>query len=256
MLGNIWLSSILIVTAIFSTGALYKSYSDIQEAKQIQENYEIISNIKTLLAKQYNKNPEDITRDEIIAHLPNGENWEKVLLLDRNDSSTLENDSLVNSEGKFEISADEKLKLLALKAKLKNITDISDISADSTTGKYTFDVGELEKNSVLNDTQVEKTVERAIHFLGVEILYSGVSSPSSSFLEGKVADITEEFTPYSTLYQDFRTTSEVTAGTSLTDSEIKTRKEDYFKLKIKEELEKNETAIETRLYLLLKDKLD
>ena len=69
MIGNIWLSSALIIIAIFSSSALYKSYSDIQEAKQIQENYEIISNIKTLLAKQYNKNPEDVTRDEIIAHL-------------------------------------------------------------------------------------------------------------------------------------------------------------------------------------------
>ena len=69
MLGNIWLSSALIVTAIFSASAMYKSYSDLQETRQIQENYEIISNIKTLLAKQYNKNPEDVTRDEIIAHL-------------------------------------------------------------------------------------------------------------------------------------------------------------------------------------------
>ena len=135
MLGNIWLSSALIVTAIFSASAMYKSYSDLQETRQIQENYEIISNIKTLLAKQYNKNPEDITRDEIIAHLPRGGNWEKVLLLDRNDSSTLENDSLVNSEGKFEISSDEKLKLLALKAKLKNITDVSSIATDTTTKK-------------------------------------------------------------------------------------------------------------------------
>lgn len=61
-------------------------FSDIQEAKQIQENYEIISNIKTLLAKQYNKNPEDITRDEIHSSSSRGGNWEKILLLDRNDS--------------------------------------------------------------------------------------------------------------------------------------------------------------------------
>ena len=120
MFGNIWLSSALIVTAIFSASALYKSYSDIQEAKQIQEHYEIISEIKTLLAQQYNKNPQDITRDEIIAHLPKGENWEKVLLLDRNKDSNLANKELVNEDGKIDISPDEKLKLLALKAKLNN----------------------------------------------------------------------------------------------------------------------------------------
>ena len=118
MLGNIWLSSALIVTAIFSAGAMYKSYSDIQEAKQIQEHYEIISDIKTLLSKQYNKNPQDITRDEIIAHLPKGENWEKVLLLDRNKDSNLTNKELVNEDGKFELSENEKLKILALKARI------------------------------------------------------------------------------------------------------------------------------------------
>ena len=108
MLGNIWLSSALIVTAIFSAGAMYKSYSDIQEAKQIQEHYEIISEIKTLIAKQYNKEPNEITRDDIIVHLPKGENWEKVLLLNRDKSSNLSNKELVNETGNFEISEDEK----------------------------------------------------------------------------------------------------------------------------------------------------
>ena len=143
MLGNIWLSSALIVTVIFSAGAMYKSYSDIQEAKQIQEHYEIISEIKTLLAKQYNKNPQDITRDEIIAHLPKGGNWEKVLLLDRQKDSNLSNKALVNEDGKIEISEDEKLKLLALKAKLKDVVNVSSMTADSTTKNYTFEVNLL-----------------------------------------------------------------------------------------------------------------
>jgi hypothetical protein len=253
MLGNIWLSSILIVTAIFSAGALYKSFSDMQEAKQIQENYEIISEIKTLIAKQYNKNPEDITRDEIIAHLPNGENWEKVLLLDRNKDSNLSNKELVNENGNFEISEDEKLKLLVLKAKLKNITDISNITP--TNGKYTFEVGKSEENAVLNDTEIEKSLNRAVHFLAVEILYSGVSNPSSSFLDTKVSDILDEFTPYNNMYQEFRTTAEISIDTTLSDAALNTRKKAYFKSKIKEKLEKNETAIESRLYLLLEDKL-
>ena len=103
MLGNIWLSSALIVTAIFSGSAFYKSYIDIQEAKQIQENYEIISEIKTLLAIQYNKNPDKITRDEIIAHLPRGGNWEKVLLLDRQEGSNLSNKASITSVVKMEM---------------------------------------------------------------------------------------------------------------------------------------------------------
>ena len=47
MIGNIWISSSLVVVAMFSTGALLKSLSDIKEAKQIQEHYEIVSEIKT-----------------------------------------------------------------------------------------------------------------------------------------------------------------------------------------------------------------
>lgn len=252
MLGNIWLSSALIVTAIFSASAMYKSYSDVQEAKQIQENYEIISEIKTLLAKQYNKNPQDITRDEIIVHLPKGENWEKVLLLDRNKDSNLTNKELVNSNGDFEISQDEKLKLLALKAKLKNITDVSTITADSTTKKYTFNVGENNKNLVLNDSEIEKSVDKAIHFLEIEILYS--NKTVSETVDKLLAD-ENNFIPYDKMYQDFRTPAQVSSNTVLSDGTLKDLKKAYFKSKIKNKLYLNETAIETKLYYQLKDVL-
>ena len=247
MIGNIWLSSALIITAIFSSSALYKSYSDMQEAKQIQENYEIISDIKTLIAKQYNKNPEDITRDEIIAHLPRGGNWEKVLLLDRNESSTLSNKELVNEAGNFEISEDQKLKLLALKSKLKNIMDVSTITADSSTKKYTFEVGDLEKNRILLDSDLEKSITKAIFFLTEDILYATGSVDIDTVLKKSI----EDFTPYDSLYQDFKTTGE----TSISDAELKTRKQAFFKSKIKEKLILNETAMETRLYLKLEDEL-
>jgi hypothetical protein len=244
MFGNIWLSSALIVTAIFSASALYKSYSDIQEAKQIQENYEIISEIKTLLAKQYNKNPQEITRDEIIANLPKGENWEKVLLLDRNKNSTLSNKELVNSEGKIEISQDEKLKLLALKAKLKNITDISTITADTTTKKYTFPVGKIEQNSIITDPDIEDSLNRAIHSLSESILYTAGSNK-----QVVLDNIIEEFTPYNKLYFDFLTSNE----TEINSDTLKIRQKAYFKTKIKEKLYLNESAVETKLYKELKD---
>ena len=246
MFGNIWLSSALVVTAIFSASVLYNSYSDVQEAKQIQQNYEIISEIKTLLAKQYNKEPYEITRDEIIAHLPKGENWEKVLLLDRNRDSNWTNKELVVENGQIEISKDEKLKLLALKAKLKNITDVNAITP--TSGKYTFSVGENNKNQVLKDVEIEKSVNRAIHFLEIEILYSGQSV--SDTMTKLMADA-NKFIPYEQMYQDFKTTGE----TSITADELKLRKQVYFKSKIKAKLYLNETAIETKLYEKLKDVL-
>lgn len=256
MFGNIWLSSALIVTAIFSASALYNSYNDIQEAKQIQENYEIISEIKTLIAKQYNKNPQDITRDEIRANLPKGENWEKVLLLDRNKDSNLTNKELVNSNGDFEISQDEKLKLLALKAKLKNITDVSTITADSTTKKYTFNVGENNKNQVLDDLEFEKSINRAISFLEVEILYSNKTVTETVY---KLLAVENNFIPYDRMYQDFRTASEIASNKTFTIpselDDLKARKLAHFKSKIKEKLYLNETAIETKLYYQLKDVL-
>ena len=237
MLGNIWLSSALIVTAIFSASAMYKSYSDIQEAKQIQEHYEIISEIKTLLAIQYNKNPEKITRDEIIAHLPKGENWEKVLLLDRNKDSNLTNKELVNEDGKFELSENEKLKILALKAKLKNITDVNAITL--TNGKYTFNVGEDNKNVVSKDIDIENSVNRAIHALSQDILYT--TNPNKSTA---LESVIENFTPYEELYFSFLKVGE----TSIGNLELKNRKKSYFKSKIKEKLYKNESSMETRLY--------
>jgi hypothetical protein len=252
MFGNIWLSSALIVTAIFSASALYKSYSDIQEAKQIQENYEIISEIKTLLAKQYNKNPQEITRDEIIANLPKGENWEKVLLLDRNKNSTLTNKELVNSAGNIEISQDEKLKLLALKAKLKNITDVNTLSFDDETKKYTINIGENNKNEILSDKQIENSVNRAIHFLEVEILYS---DKTVSETLSKLLNDDNNFIPYDKMYQDFRTTTEISLDSTLNETVLKNRKIDYFKSKIKDKLYLNETAAETKLYYQLKDEL-
>lgn len=252
MLGNIWLSSALIVTAIFSASAMYKSYSDIQEAKQIQEHYEIVSEIKTLIAKQYNKNPNEITRDEIIAHLPDGENWEKVLLLDRNKDSHLSNKELVNKDGDIQISKDEKLKLLALKSKLKDISDVTAMTAEND--KYTFKTSKMSQNIVLNDIAIKDSLEKAIHFLGVEILYSGEVSDSE--LQVKLTNIINEFTPSDKMYQEFRTTSEISNNTILTPQVVLDRKRAYFKSKIKEKLLLNETAAETKLYLRLKEYLN
>lgn len=242
MLGNIWLSSALTVTAIFSAGAIYKSYSDIQEAKQIQEHYEIISDIKTLIAKQYNKDPNEITRDEIIAHLPKGENWEKVLLLNRDKSSNLSNKELVNQSGDFEINEDEKLKLLALKAKLKDTIDVSNITA--TNNKYTFEVGQQNKNSVIRDIDIEESITKSIQILSEEILYKSVADKQT------VLDtVIDEFTPYDKFYFDFLKTGE----TSISETVLKSRQKVYFKSKIKERLYKNENALESRLYRELKD---
>jgi len=246
MLGNIWLSSALIVTAIYSASSVYKSYSDAQEAKQIQENYKIISDIKTLLAKQYNKNPDEVTRDEIMMHLPVGGNWEKVLLLDRNTSSTLENDALVDVDGNFVLNESEQLKLFALRAKLSNLSDTNTEVLDESTKDYTFTVGKKDKNMVNKNISIDENVEKAIEYLSTTILYSTLTSAE---IETKLNEAIEKYTPYSDIYQDMKKSE----AEVIDDAEVEIRKKAFFKNRIEEQLLLNENAMETKLYYYLKD---
>lgn len=247
MLGNIWLSSALIVTAIYSASSIYNSYSDTQEAKQIQENYKIISDIKTLLAEQYNKNPDEITRDEIMMHLPVGGNWEKVLLLDRNSSSTLDNDALVDEDGNFVLNESEQLKLFALRAKLNNLSDSSTEELNTTTKDYTFVVGKKEKNIINKNESIEKSVEKAIEYLIESSLYK--TSPSDG-LQSRLTTALDTYTPHSDIYQDMKKDSDIA---DLTDAQVIERQKEYFQKRIVEQLILNENPMETKLYYYLKD---
>ena len=244
MIGNIFISSALVVVVIFSTGALFKSLSDIKEAKEIQEHYEIVKDIKTLLAKQYNINIEDITRDDIIAYLPQGENWEKVLLLDRNKSSKLSNQDkeFINKDANIEISEDEKLKLLALRAKLKDTININDSNLENK--KYKITIGTNAQNIISQDKDFEDRLNKAINYLASEILYS--NKDITDTLEKVFNDIDpdknenkEGFFNYKNIY--------------LEDTDEK--KKLYIKEKLKQRLEQNQNSIETRLYGELKKQL-
>jgi hypothetical protein len=237
---KIWLASALTVTAIFTASAVYKSYSDLHEAKQIQEHFEIITDIKTLLAKQYNKNPNDITRDEIIAYLPKGGNWDKVLLLDRNQDSTLSEDELVNNDGEIIINEDEKVKLFALKAKLNDTLNTASMSASN--GTYTVNIAH-NKTIKQKDKTVEDSLEKAIYYATQELIYGTETNYSSV-----VTNMVDNFTPHNDIYHDL---SDI--GLS-TDSET-IKKEKYFKSLLKSRLEKSLTPIESKLYTLLKDEL-
>ncbi len=244
MIGNIFISSALVVVVIFSTGALFKSLSDIKEVKEIQEHYEIVKDIKTLLAKQYNKNIEEITRDDIIANLPQGENWEKVLLLDRNKSSKLSNQDkeFINKDANIEISEDEKLKLLALRAKLKDTININDSNLENK--KYKITIGTNAQNIISQDKDFEDRLNKAINYLASEILYS--NKDITDTLEKVFNDINpdknenkEGFFNYKNIY--------------LEDTDEK--KKLYIKEKLKQRLEQNQNSIETRLYGELKKQL-
>ena len=242
MIGNIFISSALVVVVIFSTGALFKSLSDIKEAKEIQEHYEIVKDIKTLLAKQYNINIEDVTRDDIIAYLPKGGNWEKVLLLDRQKNSNLSNKEFIDKNANIEISEDEKLKLLALRAKLKDTININDSNLENK--KYKITIGTNAQNIISQDKDFEDRLNKAINYLASEILYS--NKDITDTLEKVFNDIDpdknenkEGFFNYKNIY--------------LEDTDEK--KKLYIKEKLKQRLEQNQNSIETRLYGELKKQL-
>ena len=242
MIGNIFISSALVVVVIFSTGALFKSLSDIKEAKEIQEHYEIVKDIKTLLAKQYNINIEDITRDDIIGYLPKGGNWEKVLLLDRQKNSNLSNKEFIDKNANIEISEDEKLKLLALRAKLKDTININDSNLENK--KYKITIGTNAQNIISQDKDFEDRLNKAINYLASEILYS--NKDITDTLEKVFNDIDpdknenkEGFFNYKNIY--------------LEDTDEK--KKLYIKEKLKQRLEQNQNSIETRLYGELKKQL-
>lgn len=232
MIGNIFISSALVVVVIFSTSALYKSLSDIKEAKEIQEHYEIVKDIKTLLAKQYNKNIDEITRDDVIANLPQGGNWEKVLLLDRQKSSNLTNKEFIKEDGNIEISEDEKLKLLALRAKLK---DSILIKKENEKKIYKIAVGIDAQNITSQDKDFEDRLNRAINYLASEILYSNIDTTDifDKVLEDKF------FFEYKNIYLE----------------DTYDKKKLYIKEKLKQRLEENRNSIETRLYAQIKEKL-
>ena len=241
MIGNIFISSALVVVVIFSTGALFKSLSDIKEAKEIQEHYEIVKDIKTLLAKQYNINIEDVTRDDIIAYLPKGGNWEKVLLLDRRKDSKLGSDKdFINEKANITIIKDEKLKLLALKAKLKDIQNTNELTEKDN--KIEVIIGKEAQNIYSKQQKLDDSIKIAINFLFQEIVHK--SGDITTKLNEALTD--KAFFDYSKIEYDFETTDAI---------ELAAKRKVYLKQKIKDELLKNNNTINSSLYEKLESSL-
>ena len=240
MIGNIFISSALVVVVIFSTGALFKSLSDIKEAKEIQEHYEIVKDIKTLLAKQYNINIEDVTRDDIIAYLPKGGNWEKVLLLDRQKNSNLSNKEFIDKNANITISKDEKIKLLALKAKLKDIQNTNELTEKDN--KIEVIIGKEAQNIYSKQQKLDDSIKIAINFLFQEIVHK--SGDITTKLNEALTD--KAFFDYSKIEYDFETTDAI---------ELAAKRKVYLKQKIKDELLKNNNTINSSLYEKLESSL-
>lgn len=242
MLGKIWLSSAIAVVAIFSASVAYKSYSDLQDVKHMQESYEIIRDIKTLLAYKYSIDPQDISRDEIIALLPQSGNWEWLLLLERTSSADLQNDALLQEDGTLQISEEDKLKLFALRAKLKESGNDNSVREVEISGKKNLilDVGIEEKNLSYKDEAIQKALQKVID----ASLYSIETITKTDY-----NNLVEDNIPYNLMYQDFLKDGETLP---LDDDILKQRKEEYFKQRVLEVLLKPQSPRDVKLYNKLK----
>lgn len=242
MLGKIWLSSAIAVVAIFSASVAYKSYSDLQDVKHMQESYEIIRDIKTLLAYKYSIDPQDISRDEIIALLPQSGNWEWLLLLERTSSADLQNDALLQEDGTLQISEEDKLKLFALRAKLKESGNDNSVREVEISGKKNLilDVGIEEKNLSYKDEAIQKALQKVID----ASLYSIETITKTDY-----NNLVEDNIPYNLMYQDFLKDGETLP---LDDDILKQRKEEYFKQRVLEVLLKSQSPRDVKLYNKLK----
>ncbi|WP_419764058.1 MAG: hypothetical protein ACNI28_09715 [Arcobacter sp.] len=235
MYSHIFLSVGLVIAAMIFASASYKSYEEIQEAKQIEETYTIVSQIKSLLAEQYNKNIKEITRDEIIAHLPSGDYWEKVLLINRDPNSTLAKDEFINEDGDMVISTDEKIKLLTLRNRLKRIKDLDAYTAD-TNKNIIYDVWADNQTNVYKDNIINKTIEKVTNIVYID---NGVSD---------LKTILNNYTPYNAIYQNMLESKDET----ISSDELKTRKQTYFKERLQEKLKLSKNTKDMAVYNLVK----
>lgn len=250
MIGKIFISSALIISLMFLASSISNSKSTIREAKEIQEHYELVKEIKTMIAKEYNIDPENISRDDIIAHLPKGENWEKILLLDRQKGSSLEDKEFVDESANISISEDEKIKVLALKAKLRD--GFSNFKTEDDSLK--IDVASSLKSDINYEKAFEKNVENTVAYIYSQILTtinhnsktdSEISSSVDSFISSFLIDLNEKdktknpYVPFDQIKLD------------LTDDE----KIELFKDRLRQKLEQNSVGYEQRAVKYLKGKI-
>ena len=233
---SVFLSVAFVVVAMLFANASYQSYVEVKEAQQIEESYEIISDIKSLLAQQYDKNSKEITRDEIIAHLPAGSYWEKVLLINREADSTLLNDAFINDEGNIIISSDEKIKLLSLKNRLKKIKNVDNYTADEQ-GRIVYDVWMDNQSNIYKDNIIEKTIEKVEN-----ILY--LDQDKTNF-----ETILDKYTPYAAIDQNMLSPKDE----EISDEELRSSKQSYFKKRLLEKLKTSKNTQGRLVYHLVKD---
>lgn len=225
MLGNIWISSALVITSIFTLFMVSKSYYDLKDAKEIQQSYELISQIKNNISSQYEKDLSEINKDEVLSFLPKNGVWENSILIDNEKE-------LLNDDGNLIINTDDKIKVFALESKLSNLNTLNNVQESNGEKVYTITKQTFHKR----DEQIKKEVLNLIESLSYVTI-------TESLLDELILDIPSNLLRYQLLSED----------ENLTQEEFETKKKLYIKKLLKEKLENSTNLRDYQTYENCKD---
>ncbi|MDX4036363.1 hypothetical protein [Aliarcobacter skirrowii] len=240
MVSNIFIKSAFVVVSIFVIAGAIHSLNTKREIRHIQENYEIISKLKEDYAKKYNiKDTSTITRDDLIASLPNG-SWEKAFLLDRDSSSNLSNKNFIDENANIKIDQSERLKIMALRAKISKEQFILE------NGEYKIQIAPHSKNFYNEQKEWKDSVNSATNYL-FAILLPNILDTNKKIDDVSNINIIKDF-------KESKVESFIPDYNNVIEDEKKDLK-DRFIYSIKESLNSSTIGYEARVHQVLKDNL-
>ncbi|OCL98416.1 hypothetical protein AAX29_01655 [Aliarcobacter thereius] len=240
MFSNIFIKSAFIIATIFTISSLYHALNTSRQVRHIQENYEIVSKAKEEYIKTYNiENINDIKREDIITFLPNG-NYEKSMLLNRDNDKNLSNNSFIDKDVNIDISKEERLKIFALKAKISKEEFVSDGE------NYKVTLGKEATSNYNIQKDYEKALQNARTFL-YSLIMKDIMDSSKDINNNEIKATIKDFKDNKVI--DFIPNYEKTK-----DSEKQTLK-DNFILLLKDSLNSYSSGYEARVYKVLEENL-
>jgi hypothetical protein len=160
-----------------------------------------------------------------------------VLLIDRNRGD-IANSSLIDDDGNFILSEDEKIKLFALRAKLSNL-DV--VTQETTDGVVSFSVGKDRLNIGYQDEIIKSQLRKTIEILDIY---------KTTLTTADFDNTIDTYTPYTSIYQDLRLEGESDEDY---EANLEDRKKEYFKNLIKTTLQSSTNIKDISLYDTIKD---
>lgn len=240
MIGSIFIKSAFIFTLILIIAGSIHSLNTAKEIRDIQKNYELVSKIKDQYIETYNiSNLDEISKEEFITFLPNG-NYEKALLISRNLKKTDKNYSFIDENVNIDIKKDDRLKVLALKAKIAKEDFISNGES------YNITISSSATNSYDLEKDIQNSIKNATNYLYTQIL-PDIMDVSKDIYDASVVNSIKKF-------KNEKLESFIPNFKSYKEEDKNQIKEDFLAL-LKDSLQDYTNGYEARVYKVLQDNL-